>query len=106
MPCATGRNDPAPQILRKVLDAARPTAVNLTWATARVLDAATAYVTAGGAGATIPGLCAEVLRCALALAEEDVAINTAIAKYGADLVEPGSNILHHWYVEGARGGQD
>ena len=75
------------------LDAARPTAVNLTWATSRIVDIAAAYMSA-------PGMTAEALRDhvldeAQKLAEEDVKINTAIAKHGAALVPQDANVLHH-----------
>lgn len=75
------------------LDASRPTAVNLMWATARVLE----VVTAMGSlpGVTLPQMKDRVLSEAQALAEEDVAINTSIAKHGAVLVKQGANILHH-----------
>lgn len=75
------------------LDAARPTAVNLMWATGRVLE--TAEAAAALAGADRASVAAAVLHEALALAEEDVAINTAIAKHGAEIVPKGANILHH-----------
>lgn len=75
------------------LDAARPTAVNLMWATGRVLE--TAEAAAALAGADRASVAAAVLHEALALAEEDVAINTAIAKHGAEIVPAGANILHH-----------
>ena len=78
---------------KALLDDARPTAVNLTWATGRVVDAAAAY--SGAPGMTADALRAHVLEEAQALAEEDVAINTAIARHGAALVPQGANILHH-----------
>ena len=64
------------------------------WATARILEIVSAY-------AAIPNMTADALRGhvlseALALAEEDVAINTAIATYGNVIVPKGANILHHW----------
>ena len=74
------------------LDSSRPTAVNLAWATGRLLDIAGAY-------AALPGMDVAALRVAVeseaqALAEEDVAINRALAKHGAALVPQGANILH------------
>lgn len=72
------------------LDAARPTAVNLAWATARVANAVVAAAARGGAGAAAAALVA-----AHALAEEDVAINRALARHGANLVPQGARILHH-----------
>lgn len=63
------------------------------WATGRVLE--TAEAAAALAGADRASVAAAVLHEALALAEEDVAINTAIAKHGAEIVPKGANILHH-----------
>jgi len=80
------------------LDSSRPTAVNLAWATGRLLDIAGAYARA-------PGMSVAALRAALeseaqALAEEDVAINRALAKHGAALVKQGANILHRAWLGG------
>lgn len=75
------------------LDSSRPTAVNLEWATGRLLDIAEAY--ASRAGMTARGLAAAIETEALALAEEDVATNRALALHGAALVPTGANILHH-----------
>jgi methylthioribose-1-phosphate isomerase len=76
------------------LDASRPTAVNLMWATGRIVEVAAAY--AGAPGMTADGLRGHVLSEALALAEEDVAINTSIATHGNAIVPHKANILHHW----------
>jgi len=79
--------------VKKEVDASRPTAVNLMWATARIQE-----ISEGAAalpGATAGLLREKVLAEALALAEEDVAINTAIAKHGAEVVPHGANVLHH-----------
>ena len=80
---------------KKALDASRPTAVNLMWATGRIVEIAIAYA------AALPDMTADALRAhvlseALALAEEDVAINGSIAKHGNEIVPAGANILHHW----------
>ena len=79
---------------KEALDASRPTAVNLMWATGRVMEVVRAY--ASTEGMTAAGLVGHVLEEALALAEEDVAINTAIARHGNSIVPQGANILHHW----------
>lgn len=76
-----------------VIDASRPTAVNLMWATARMVELS-------DGAAALPGMSLalmkeKILAEALSLAEEDVAINTAIAKHGATVVPEGANILHH-----------
>ena len=78
---------------KAMLDSARPTAVNLEWATGRIVDIAAAY--AARAGMTAARLAAAVEAEARALADEDVEINRALAKHGAALVPHGANILHH-----------
>jgi methylthioribose-1-phosphate isomerase len=75
------------------LDSARPTAVNLMWATGRMLDIAQAY-------ATIPNMTVATLKAAMtsesqALAELDVEINRSLAKHGSTVVPDKANILHH-----------
>jgi methylthioribose-1-phosphate isomerase len=75
------------------LDSSRPTAVNLEWATARMVDIAAAY--GAHAGMTVPRLAAALEAEAQALAEEDVETNRALARHGAALVPQGANVLHH-----------
>lgn len=75
------------------LDSSRPTAVNLEWATGRLIDISAAY--ASRVGMTVGRLAEAVEAEARALAEEDVAVNRALAKHGATLVRQGANILHH-----------
>ena len=70
------------------------------WATGRIYEIAAAY-------AAVPSVTAEALRGhvlaeALALAEEDVSINSAIAEHGNSIVPQGANILHHWCARAAR----
>lgn len=72
-----------------VLRAARPTAVNLGWALDRMLR-----LVAG------PFDRADDLRTALLaeaerIADEDVAVNTAMARHGAELIADGDTVLHH-----------
>ncbi len=68
------------------LNAARPTAVNLAWALARMRHAA----------ATAGSDWREVLeREAQAIADEDLAANRAMGVAGAALIEPGSGVLTH-----------
>ena len=68
------------------LNAARPTAVNLAWALARMRAAL--------AGAD--GVWREALQLeALAITEEDLAANRRMGALGAALIEPGSGVLTH-----------
>jgi methylthioribose-1-phosphate isomerase len=71
-----------------VLCAARPTAVNLSWAVARLLRRAESEPDP----AIIPGA---LLAEAQALADEDVEINKRLGAYGAALIRDGDAILHH-----------
>jgi methylthioribose-1-phosphate isomerase len=73
----------------KILRATRPTAVNLMWALDRVMNKARAANLDGN------GLRDFVVQEAQTIAEEDVAINTAMAKNGAALINDGDTILHH-----------
>jgi methylthioribose-1-phosphate isomerase len=71
-----------------VLCAARPTAVNLSWAVARLLRRAESELDP----AVIPSV---LLAEAQALADEDVEINKRLGAHGAGLVRDGDTILHH-----------
>ncbi|MFL7793032.1 MAG: S-methyl-5-thioribose-1-phosphate isomerase [Anaerolineae bacterium] len=71
-----------------VLCAARPTAVNLSWAVARLLR----RVESEPDPAAIPDA---LLVEAQALADEDVEINQRLGKHGAELIRDGDTILHH-----------
>lgn len=78
---------------KQYLDSSRPTAVNLMWATGRILDIASAY-------AQLPGMTAKQLATAVEseaqqLAELDVEINRSLAKHGAEVIPHGANLLHH-----------
>jgi methylthioribose-1-phosphate isomerase len=77
---------------KAVLDAARPTAVNLSWATARLLETAEEQV---ASGATVDAIRSALLTEAEALADEDVAINRRMGFHGAEVIPDGANILHH-----------
>ncbi|MEZ4767618.1 MAG: S-methyl-5-thioribose-1-phosphate isomerase [Caldilineales bacterium] len=75
---------------KHVLDAARPTAVNLTWATSRLLELAER--------ADLPDV--DAIRVAMLdeaqrLADDDVEINRRMGANGAAVVPQGANILHH-----------
>jgi len=73
----------------KELRVTRPTAVNLMWALDRVMNATRAQ------NLDASGLRDFVVAEAQRIAEEDVAINTAMAKNGAALINDGDTILHH-----------
>jgi methylthioribose-1-phosphate isomerase len=73
----------------KILRATRPTAVNLMWALDRVMNKARAAKLDGN------GLRDFVVAEAQRIADEDIAINTAMAKNGAALINDGDTILHH-----------
>jgi len=73
-----------------VLEAARPTAVNLAWAVRRQLRVA-ADEEMESADDVRHALLAEAQR----LADEDVALNRRMGFYGAELIADGDTILHH-----------
>ncbi len=72
------------------LRAARPTAVNLSWALDRLLQAALA-VKEKGTEAIRECLVVEAQR----MADEDVRINRRMAKHGATLIQDGATLIHH-----------
>lgn len=73
-----------------VLNVARPTAVNLSWAVARLLGVANRDVYESP-----DGIRAALLVEAQALADGDVALNRRMGFNGAELVSDGDTILHH-----------
>lgn len=78
------------QAAKTVLDAARPTAVNLSWATQRLLDLAYHLVLPN-----MDDLRSALLAAAERLADEDVEINRRMGAFGAAVILDGANILHH-----------
>ena len=72
------------------LAAARPTAVNLSWAVERMLSCARRH-TAGSAGELAEALARECR----AIHEEDIAMCRAIAEHGLELVKDGDGVLTH-----------
>jgi methylthioribose-1-phosphate isomerase len=72
-----------------VLKAARPTAVNLTWAMGRVMAKA---LESDDQGELLRRL---ILSEAQRIADEDVGINKRMASHGAALIETGDTIIHH-----------
>ncbi len=71
------------------LQAARPTAVNLSWALKRVLQVA----------AQVDGSAEEVRQAVLEeaqrIADEDIEINKRMARHGAELIDDGDTVIHH-----------
>jgi len=77
---------------KSLLDASRPTAVNLSWATARLMELAQSLANSGiGFGKFRQTLLQE----AKELADDDVRINKRLGDFGAALIKPGSNLVHH-----------
>jgi methylthioribose-1-phosphate isomerase len=74
----------------QVLQATRPTAVNLFWAARRMLDKAQ-----GSPQAAVKEIVQELVAEAQHIADEDVAINKRMGAHGATLIEDGCNILTH-----------
>lgn len=86
-----------PTALRKALvacgarlAAARPTAVNLSWAVRRMLDAA-----AGFPARTADELRERLYRESLAIHDEDIRMCRRISEYGLTLIKPGDGVLTH-----------
>ena len=72
------------------LEAARPTAVNLAWAIARMLRVVEQYEI--GEIDTLKG---EMLEEAQHIADQDVLINKQMATYGANLMGNDETVIHH-----------
>lgn len=77
---------------KETLDAARPTAVNLAWATTRLLALAEALA---GDGVSLEGIRTALLAEAQRLADQDVEINQRMGRHGAAVIPQNANILHH-----------
>jgi methylthioribose-1-phosphate isomerase len=73
-----------------LIRATRPTAVNLFWATDRMLQAAH-----GSDQTQVQGIVQDLIDEAQRIADEDVDINRRMGAHGATLVEDGFNILTH-----------
>ena len=69
------------------LDSSRPTAVNLMWATERVIREAEGFEPDDFEG--------QMIRLAQTMADEDVQINKQMAQYGASLIPQQANVIHH-----------
>ncbi len=74
---------------KKTIDSTRPTAVNLFWATTRMM--AKANATQGSAKEIVAALVAE----AKVMWQEDIDRNKAIGKHGAALLKDGDTVLTH-----------
>lgn len=72
-----------------VLNAARPTAVNLSWAVKRMLALADEPVDSADA------LREKLSAAAQKMADEDVETNRRISAYGAELIDDGDTVIHH-----------
>ncbi|MBI3899087.1 MAG: S-methyl-5-thioribose-1-phosphate isomerase [Gammaproteobacteria bacterium] len=70
-----------------MLNAARPTAVNLAWAIARMQ----CLIATGLAGDPVPRLLEEARH----IHAEDITANQAMGRFGAALIAPGSSVLTH-----------
>ncbi len=78
--------------LARLLDAARPTAVNLGWAVRRLRGAA---ARARAAGAENGAVAQQLEDEARRICEEDLAACRAMGRHGADLVPDGASVLTH-----------
>ena len=72
------------------LEQSRPTAVNLSWAIRRMLQTAKAH-----AGLSRDALLQRLLDEAVAIQQEDIAMNLQISRNGLSLLKPGDGILTH-----------
>jgi methylthioribose-1-phosphate isomerase len=77
---------------KAALDASRPTAVNLSWATSRLFELATLL---SSSGVEFSKFREHILTEAKELADDDVRINKRLGDFGATLVKPGANLIHH-----------
>ena len=72
------------------LEEARPTAVNLRWAVKLMRDAWKA-----DSGLSLPELSAKWLAMAKDIHAQDIEINTAMGRFGADLIDDGDTVMTH-----------
>lgn len=77
---------------KKQLDDSRPTAVNLSWATGRVYELAKLMAESG---ISFDKFRKTLLNEAQELADDDVRINKRLGDFGATLIKPNSNLVHH-----------
>jgi methylthioribose-1-phosphate isomerase len=74
------------------LKAARPTAVNLSWAVQRMWSL---VETAAREGKTASALRDRLVEEAQRIADDDVEINRKMAQFGAALIDDGDTVIHH-----------
>lgn len=79
---------------KRLLDASRPTAVNLAWATERMLTVARQTVEQSPS-ISPQELAQRLLDEARSIQAEDLAMCYAMGRYGADLIPPGGRVLTH-----------
>ena len=77
------------EVSAKILRETRPTAVNLFWGIDRILSKAR------DSGENVRGTAALVVEEAQKIADEDVAANHLIGKYGSELIVEGDTVLTH-----------
>ena len=77
---------------KATLDASRPTAVNLSWATARILELAQALASHN---ISLSHFRTTLLAEAQELADDDVRINKRLGDFGATLIKQNANLIHH-----------
>ncbi len=75
---------------KKTLDATRPTAVNLFWATKRMLDKSISLEKYDH-----DEIIRQMILEAKAIADEDIEINKSIGKHGASVMDDGDTVLTH-----------
>ena len=73
-----------------LLNAARPTAVNLAWAAKQLLQ-----VAESGEFNNVDSLREALLLAAQQIADDDVAINRRMGAWGSALIDQGATVLHH-----------
>ncbi len=83
--------EPDPEAAAELLRSARPTAVNLGWATDRMLRVARR----NRPEATVPDVAQRLLEEAHAIRDEDEWMCRRIGEYGAELLRSGSRVLTH-----------
>jgi methylthioribose-1-phosphate isomerase len=78
------------RVAATILDEARPTAVNLMWATRRQLQLAESVIEK-----SVDDIRNALLQNAQEIADADVALNRTMGFYGAELISDGDTVLHH-----------
>jgi len=81
---------------KRTLDAARPTAVNLSWATSRIMDTVGHLMLPNVIDiGDVADIRAAVIAAAQHIADEDVEINRRMGAFGAEVIPQDANILTH-----------